>query len=109
MDDMGAFRQAVQGWAAGGTGDGAGVLAVRAAVRAVVLVEGPSDVAAVDALAAVRGRDLAAEGVCVVPMGGAMSAGRFAPLLGPSGLGVRLTGLCDQAEHGYYVRGWERA
>ncbi|SPF04237.1 TOPRIM nucleotidyl transferase/hydrolase domain-containing protein [Streptomyces sp. MA5143a] len=109
MADMGAFRQAVIEWAAGGPGDQARDLAVMAGVRAVVLLEGPSDVAAVDALAARRGRDLAAEGVCVLPMGGAMSVGRFAGLLGPSGLGLRLTGLCDERERGYYARGWERA
>jgi hypothetical protein len=38
-----------------------------------------------------------------------MSVGRFAGLLGPSGLGLRLTGLCDEAERGYYAPGWERA
>ncbi len=38
-----------------------------------------------------------------------MSVGRFAALLGPSGLGLRLTGLCDEAERSYYVRGWKRA
>ncbi|EST31031.1 TOPRIM nucleotidyl transferase/hydrolase domain-containing protein, partial [Streptomyces niveus] len=84
-------------------------LAAALPVRAVVLLEGPSDAAAVDALAASRGRDLAAEGVCVLPMGGAMSVGRFAGLLGPSGLGLRLTGLCDEGERPYYTRGWERA
>lgn len=39
-------------------------------MRTAVLLEGLSDLAAVEALAARRGRDLAAEGVCVVPMGG---------------------------------------
>ncbi len=74
-----------------------------------MLVEGASDLAAVETLAARRGRDLAVDGVCVVPMGGAMSVGRYATLLGPSGLGLRLTGLCDEREQGYYARGWERA
>jgi len=109
MADMGEFRDAVIAWAAGGPGEPARELAARLSVRAVVLLEGPSDVAAVDALAESRGRDLAAEGVCVLPMGGAMSVGRFAHLLGPSGLGLRLTGLCDERERSYYARGWERA
>jgi hypothetical protein len=109
MAAMGSFREAVTAWAAGGPGDPARELAARLSVRAVVLLEGPSDVAAVGALAASRGRDLAAEGVCVLSMGGAMSVGRFAPLLGPPGLGLRLTGLCDEAERPYYARGWERA
>ncbi|MEW2254651.1 TOPRIM nucleotidyl transferase/hydrolase domain-containing protein [Streptomyces sp. NPDC047869] len=109
MADMGAFRDAVGVWAAGGDGEAARELAGRLSVRVAVLLEGPSDVAAVGALAARRGRDLAAEGVCVVSMGGAMSVGHFARVLGPPGLGLRLTGLCDEAERGYYVRGLERA
>ncbi|MFC7304059.1 TOPRIM nucleotidyl transferase/hydrolase domain-containing protein [Streptomyces monticola] len=109
MNDMETFREAVTAWAAGGPGDLARELAERLPVRAVVLLEGPSDVAAVDALAASRGRDLAAEGVCVLSIGGAMSVGRFTQLLGPPGLGLRLAGLCDEAERRYYARGLERA
>ncbi|MEV6110684.1 TOPRIM nucleotidyl transferase/hydrolase domain-containing protein [Streptomyces sp. NPDC051940] len=109
MSDMGTFRDAVTEWAAGGPGGPARELAERLSVRTVVLLEGLSDVAAVGALAAARGRDLAAEGVCVQPMGGAMSVGRFTRILGPDGLDLRLTGLCDERELGYYVRGWERA
>ncbi|MFI0732632.1 TOPRIM nucleotidyl transferase/hydrolase domain-containing protein [Streptomyces sp. NPDC021225] len=108
MADMGAFRDAVTAWAAGGPGDPARELAARLPVRAVVLLEGPSDAAAVGALAASRGRDLAADGVCVLPMGGAMSIGRFARLLGPPGLDLRLTGLCDEAERPYYARGLQQ-
>ncbi|WP_256102706.1 TOPRIM nucleotidyl transferase/hydrolase domain-containing protein [Streptomyces sp. Ncost-T10-10d] len=106
---MGSFREAVTAWAAGGPGDLARELAERLPVRAAVLLEGPSDVAAVNALAASRGRDLAAEGVCVLSIGGAMGVGRFARFLGPPGLGLRLTGMCDELERGYYARGWERA
>ncbi|MDI3405157.1 TOPRIM nucleotidyl transferase/hydrolase domain-containing protein [Streptomyces cavernicola] len=108
MTDMEAFREAVAAWAAGGAdeaGERARALAVGQGVRTVVLLEGPSDLAAVDALAAGRGRDLAAEGVCVLPMGGAMSIRRFARILGPAGLGLRLTGLCDERERPYYARG----
>ncbi|MFF3653599.1 TOPRIM nucleotidyl transferase/hydrolase domain-containing protein [Streptomyces sp. NPDC002181] len=109
MEDMGAFREAVGGWAAGGPGGPAGDLAVRLGLRTAVLLEGLSDLAAVEALAARRGRDLAAEGVGLVPMGGAMNVGRYAGLLGPPGLGLRLTGLCDERERPYYERGLERA
>ncbi|MFB6552960.1 TOPRIM nucleotidyl transferase/hydrolase domain-containing protein [Streptomyces sp. NPDC056405] len=109
MADMGSFRDAVTAWAAGAPGGPACELAARLSVRTAVLLEGPSDAAAVDALAAHHGRDLAAEGVCVLPMGGAMSVGRFAGLLGPSGLDLRLTGLCDERERGYYVRALDRA
>jgi hypothetical protein len=109
MADMGSFRDAVTAWAAGGPGGPARELAGRLSVRTAVLLEGPSDAAAVDALTAREGRDLAAEGVCVLPMGGAMSVGRFAGLLGPSGLDLRLMGLCDERERRYYVRALERA
>ncbi|KAB2971135.1 ATP-dependent endonuclease [Streptomyces sp. SS1-1] len=109
MGDMGAFQAAVTAWAAGGDGGRARELAARLPVRVAVLLEGPSDAAAVNALAGLRGRDLAAEGVCVLPMGGAMSVGRFAELLGPSGLGLRLAGLCDERESPFYARGWQRA
>ncbi|MGW2646253.1 TOPRIM nucleotidyl transferase/hydrolase domain-containing protein [Streptomyces sp. NPDC001393] len=109
MADMGSFREAVTAWAAGGPGDPARELAALLPVRAAVLLEGPSDVAAVEALAVRRARNLAAEGVCVLPIGGAMSVGRFARLLGPAGLGLRLTGLCDEAESGYYARALDRA
>jgi hypothetical protein len=53
---------------------------------AVVLVEGMSDQFAVEALAARRGRDLNAQGVFTVPMGGATNIGRFLRMFGPRGL-----------------------
>lgn len=109
MADMDALRDAVTGWAAGGSGESAGELAEELDVRTAVLLEGPSDVAAVETLAADRGRDLASEGVCVLAMGGAMSIGRYAALLGPPGLGLRLVGLCDEAEKPFYDRGFDRA
>ncbi|MFH8447777.1 TOPRIM nucleotidyl transferase/hydrolase domain-containing protein [Streptomyces fungicidicus] len=109
MADMDSFRDAVTAWAAGGPGDPARELAARLDVRTVVLLEGLSDAAAVGALAAGRGRDLPAEGVCVMPMGGAMNVGHFARVLGPPGLDLRLTGLCDERERGFYARGLERA
>jgi hypothetical protein len=78
-------------------------------VRAVVLVEGISDRCAVEALAERRGRDLAAEGVAVVPIGGAQAIGRFLEHFGPRGLDLALAGLCDAAEERDYRRGLERA
>ncbi len=77
--------------------------------RAVVLVEGISDQRALEALAERRGRNLDAEGVSVVPIGGAQSIGRFLTVFGPQGLDVRLAGLCDAAEEGEFRRGLERA
>jgi hypothetical protein len=72
---------------------------------AVVLVEGMSDQAAVQTLAERSGRDLSADGVFVVPMGGATNVGHFVDLFGPGGYGVRLAGLCDQREERDFRRG----
>lgn len=80
-----------------------------AGLRTVVLVEGISDQVAIEALALRLGRDLAAEGVMVVAMGGATSIRRFLDLFGPSGLGLRLAGLCDAGEEGFLRRALERA
>lgn len=66
--------------------------------NAAILVEGASDQRAVEALARRRHRDLAAEGTLVVPITGATNLDRFVDLLGSSGLGLSLVGLCDQAE-----------
>jgi hypothetical protein len=72
-----------------------------------VLVEGTSDLVAIEALAERRGRDLDAEGVSLVPMGGAQAIGRFLDLFVP--MGVRVAGLCDAAEEHEFQRGLERA
>jgi hypothetical protein len=76
---------------------------------AVVLVEGLSDRAALTTLAARRGRDLAAERVSVIAMGGATNIGHFLARYGPQGRGVRLAGLCDAGEEHDFRRGLERA
>jgi Overcoming lysogenization defect protein-like, TOPRIM domain len=77
--------------------------------RAVVLVEGSSDQCAVEALAERRGRNLDAERVTIVPIGGAQAIGRFLDHFGPRGLDVRLAGMCDAAEERDFQRGLERA
>ena len=78
-------------------------------MRAVVLVEGTSDQLALQALAGRRGRNLDAEGVSVVPIGGAQSITRFLRRFGPAGSNVRLAGLCDVGEEDEFRRGLERA
>ncbi|HEX5583334.1 MAG TPA: TOPRIM nucleotidyl transferase/hydrolase domain-containing protein [Gaiella sp.] len=78
-------------------------------VRAVVLVEGLSDRSAVETLAERRGRDLAAEGVSVVPIGGAQAIRRALDLYGPRGHDLVLAGLCDAGEEKSFLRGLERA
>jgi hypothetical protein len=69
--------------------------------RALVLVEGVSDVNAVEALAARRCRDLAAEGVVVRPIGGAHAIARVLFDV-PDGLPV--VGLCDENEASVFAR-----
>jgi OLD-like protein len=77
--------------------------------RTVVLVEGISDQRALEALAERRGRNLDAERVSIVPIGGAHAIGSFLDLYGPQGFDVRLAGLCDAGEEGHFRRGLERA
>ncbi len=77
--------------------------------RAVVLVEGASDQTAVETLAARRGRDLAAERIAVLPIGGAQAIGRFLEAFGPRGSDLALAGLYDAGEEGVVRRGLERA
>ncbi|MFH9666587.1 TOPRIM nucleotidyl transferase/hydrolase domain-containing protein [Streptomyces globisporus] len=115
MDTATRLRQTVISWAADDSDtpapDEAGAargLAAGLGLRTVVLVEGVSDRAAVEALAERQGRPLTAEGVVVVPLGGATSITRFLRLLGPDGLDVRPAGLCDAAEQRFFLQGLER-
>jgi predicted ATP-dependent endonuclease of OLD family len=76
--------------------------------RAVILVEGISDQLALEALARRRGRKLEAEGISVVPMGGATNIRRFLDVYGPQGFDMRLAGLYDAGEEGDFKRALER-
>jgi hypothetical protein len=77
--------------------------------HAVVLVEGVSDQVALETLAGRHGRDLAAEGVAVVSIGGAQAIGRFLVEFGPQGRNLKLAGLCDAGEERDFRRGIEFA
>ena len=68
--------------------------------RGIVLVEGTSDRHAIETLARRRGRDLQAEGVAVVAMGG---YGNLPRVLGQY-RGVRLAGLYDAGEERHFLR-----
>jgi hypothetical protein len=68
-----------------------------------VLVEGISDQTALETAAACRGRDLSAERVVIVPIGGAHAIDRFLTRLAP---GVRVAGLCDLLEEDLFRRGF---
>src|ERR687888_1661070 len=80
-----------------------------AKLRSIVLVEGPSDAAAVQALARRLGHDLDAEGVAIVAIGGYGNLGRFLERYGPAGLNVGLAGLYDAPEERHFRRGLARA
>ncbi|MCI4042133.1 TOPRIM nucleotidyl transferase/hydrolase domain-containing protein [Streptomyces sp. TRM75563] len=115
MDTVTHFRRTVIAWAgadentpAPAEAAAARELAAGLGLHTVVLVEGVSDRAAVEALAERQGRDLTAEGAVVVPRGGATSITRFLRLLGPDGLDVRPAGLCDAAEQRFFLQGLER-
>lgn len=73
--------------------------------HAAILVEGRSDQAAVRALAARRGRDLDADGVAVVELGGVTNLGHYVEVLGPRGAGLHLAGLYDEPETAAVRRG----
>jgi len=75
--------------------------------RAAILVEGTSDIVAVETLAERRGVDTDAAGITLVPIGGAQAIGRYLDLFVPQGL--RLAGLCDAAEESEFMRALERA
>lgn len=77
--------------------------------RAVVLVEGESDQAALETLARRRGRVLAADGASIVAMGGATNLRAYLRRYGPEGLDLRLAGLYDASATGYVRASLERA
>ncbi|TMD14318.1 MAG: ATP-dependent endonuclease [Chloroflexi bacterium] len=66
--------------------------------RTAVIVEGRSDQIALEALARRQGRHLDGHDISIVPLGGAQAIG-----------GVRLGGICDVNEEGYFIRALEAA
>lgn len=104
------FRQAAIEWAVRGDRAASAVAAELASGIAIaILVEGVSDAVAVEALAERSGRDFEREGVCVIPMGGVTNVAKFLRVLGPSGLDIRLVGLCDVDREWHLRRALERA
>jgi hypothetical protein len=93
---------------AGQVDEAAQALATGVDVRTVVLVEGMSDQCAVETLAERRGRKLDAEGIFIVPIGGAKNIRRFLEMYGPRGYDIRVTGLCDAGEERGFRRALER-
>ena len=77
--------------------------------RAIVLVEGISDQIALETLAIRRGRDLDAEGVTILPMGGVHAITRYLTRFGPAGADVALVGLYDAGDETTVRRGLAKA
>jgi hypothetical protein len=77
---------------------------VQVAVKAVVFVEGESDRIAIETLAVRLGRDLSAEGVVVVAVGGAHALERALQTLDAE----RVAGLYDRGEEAAVRRALER-
>jgi hypothetical protein len=78
----------------------------RVDARTVVLVEGISDQRALEALAERRGRNLVAEGIRIVPIGGAQALARSLSLFGRR---TKVAGLCDAPEERHYRLALEQA
>lgn len=98
-------RRALDGYVSGPTAPieaTARALAKLDGAATAVLVEGISDQIAVETAAARRGRDLWAERIVVVPIGGAHAIARFLTSLRT---GMRLAGLCDLHEEEIFRRG----
>ena len=83
----------------------AAALARAESARAVVLVEGISDQIALETLAGCQGRNLAAEGTVIVPIGGAHAVTRYLVRFGPEGADLSIVGMCDAAEEHHVRRG----
>ena len=71
-------------------------------------MEGVSDQRALEALARRRGRNLDAERISIVPMGGATNIGQFLRRLRATAPDLRLAGLCDAGEEGDFRRSLEQ-
>jgi hypothetical protein len=70
-------------------------VAMTSVARVLIAVEGESDRVVLELLARRRGRDLEAEGIEIVPIGGAHAIARFVAELSP---GAAVRGLCDANE-----------
>ncbi len=100
-------RETLEGYASGPDAPlaaTAAALAKTPAARSLILVEGVSDQIAVETLAHRHQRDLIAEQVVVLPVGGAQAFARYLLQFGPQGANVPLAGLCDAGEERFVRR-----
>lgn len=82
----------------------AAALAKAVWARSIVLVEGISDQIALETLAVRQGRDLEAEEVVIVPIGGAQAISHYLGRFGPQGADLPIAGLCDAGEEQHFRR-----
>jgi hypothetical protein len=105
-------QEALDGYASGTDAPIAATTAALAraeTARSVVLVEGISDQIALETLAQRNGRDLAVEGIAIVPIGGAQAAPRFLRRFSRPDAAVAVSGLCDVGEERFFQHGMEAA
>jgi hypothetical protein len=74
-----------------------------------LVVEGDSDCGALEMLAARLGRSLEAEGVALLPLGGATNLGHLLHEVARAHAHVRVAGLCDADQQGAFCRHLEAA
>ena len=82
----------------------ADALAKAASAQAMILVEGISDQIALETLATRCHRNLDAEAVAVLPVGGAQAIGQYLRRFGPEGANLPMAGLCDAGEEELFRR-----
>lgn len=78
-------------------------------MKTLLVVEGPSDQVALEALADRGGVDLGGAGIRVVQLGGAHRIGTFLDQVDRTSDSLRLGGLCDAGEEPVFRRALERA
>ena len=78
-------------------------------MRTIVIVEGPTDKLALTLAARRLGRNLEAEDIALMPIGGAHAITRFLAELAGEQSQVRIAGLCDEGEEGVFRAALERA
>lgn len=77
--------------------------------RKVIFVEGYSDRIILLQLAQRLQRDLDAEGVSVLSLEGGAGIGAHLSLLGPTGIGLRVLGLCDEDKETHWIKELNKA
>ena len=78
-------------------------------MHTIVIVEGATDKLALTLAARRLGRDIEAEDLAIIPIGGAHAIPRYLAELAGEHSQVRIAGLCDEGEEGVFRAALERA